>query len=336
MDIVKYCFKRVLLAIPTIIGVTIVVFLIVHMIPGDPAQVMLYPQGTPEAVEALRVRMGLDQPLHIQYLTWVNNVLHGDLGDSVQSYEPVLKEIWDRFPATIELSLAAIFIAVAVGIPLGVLAARKRNSFIDYLCISVSLLGVSIPVFWLGMMLIFVFAAILNILPVSGRLTMGLSVDQVTGLYLIDSLITGNFNAFGDAAKHLVLPAIALATIPLALIVRVTRSSMLDVLNEDYIRTARAKGVPLAKVIFKHALKNALIPVITVIGLQFGTLMGGAILTEEVFSWPGIGRLIVGAIYNRDYPLIQGVVLIVSLIFILINLLVDILYAYIDPRIRYD
>lgn len=336
MDIVKYCFKRVLLAIPTIIGVTIVVFLIVHMIPGDPAQVMLYPQGTPEAVEALRVRMGLDQPLHIQYLTWVNNVLHGDLGDSVQSYEPVLKEIWDRFPATIELSLAAIFIAVAVGIPLGVLAARKRNSFIDYLCISVSLLGVSIPVFWLGMMLIFVFAAILNILPVSGRLTMGLSVDQVTGLYLIDSLITGNFNAFGDAVKHLVLPAIALATIPLALIVRVTRSSMLDVLNEDYIRTARAKGVPLAKVIFKHALKNALIPVITVIGLQFGTLMGGAILTEEVFSWPGIGRLIVGAIYNRDYPLIQGVVLIVSLIFILINLLVDILYAYIDPRIRYD
>jgi peptide/nickel transport system permease protein len=325
-----------LLAIPTIIGVTIVVFLIVHMIPGDPAQVMLYPQGTPEAVEALRVRMGLDQPLHIQYLTWVNNVLHGDLGDSVQSYEPVLKEIWDRFPATIELSLAAIFIAVAVGIPLGVLAARKRNSFIDYLCISVSLLGVSIPVFWLGMMLIFVFAAILNILPVSGRLTMGLSVDQVTGLYLIDSLITGNFNAFGDAVKHLVLPAIALATIPLALIVRVTRSSMLDVLNEDYIRTARAKGVPLAKVIFKHALKNALIPVITVIGLQFGTLMGGAILTEEVFSWPGIGRLIVGAIYNRDYPLIQGVVLIVSLIFILINLLVDILYAYIDPRIRYD
>jgi len=325
-----------LLAIPTIIGVTIVVFLIVHMIPGDPAQVMLYPQGTPEAVEALRVRMGLDQPLHIQYLTWVNNVLHGDLGDSVQSYEPVLKEIWDRFPATIELSLAAIFIAVAVGIPLGVLAARKRNSFIDYLCISVSLLGVSIPVFWLGMMLIFVFAAILNILPVSGRLTMGLSVDQVTGLYLIDSLITGNFNAFGDAAKHLVLPAIALATIPLALIVMVTRSSMLDVLNEDYIRTARAKGVPLAKVILKHALKNALIPVITVIGLQFGTLMGGAILTEEVFSWPGIGRLIVGAIYNRDYPLIQGVVLIVSLIFILINLLVDILYAYIYPRIRYD
>lgn len=336
MDIAKYCFKRVLLAIPTIIGVTIVVFLIVHMIPGDPAQVMLYPQGTPEAVEALRVRMGLDQPLHIQYLTWVNNVLHGDLGDSVQSYDPVLKEIWDRFPATIELSLAAIFIAVAVGIPLGVLAARKRNSFIDYLCISVSLLGVSIPVFWLGMMLIFVFAAILNILPVSGRLTMGLSLNQITGLYLIDSLITGNFNAFGDAVKHLVLPAIALATIPLALIVRVTRSSMLDVLNEDYIRTARAKGVPLAKVIFKHALKNALIPVITVIGLQFGTLMGGAILTEEVFSWPGIGRLIVGAIYNRDYPLIQGVILIVSLIFILINLLVDILYAYIDPRISYD
>ncbi|MFA6807676.1 MAG: ABC transporter permease [Eubacteriales bacterium] len=331
----KYILKRLLMVIPTLIGVSLLVFLMIHMIPGDPAQVMLYPKGTPEEVEILRHKLGLDKPLITQYFDWVINVLHFNLGSSVKSGETVIAEIFTRFPATIELSLAALMIAVVSGIPLGVLAARKKNSIIDYFCISISLLGVSIPVFWLGLMLIFIFSATLGILPVSGRITMGGSIADITGLYVFDSLLSGDLNSFVDALRHLVLPAISLTTIPLALVVRITRSSMLDVLSQDYIRTAKAKGIPNKLVVYKHALKNALIPVVTVIGLQLGTLLGGAILTETVFSWPGIGMLIVSSIGNRDYPVIQGIVFVIAFLMIVVNLVVDILYAYIDPRIRY-
>ncbi len=239
-------------------------------------------------------------------------------------------------PATVELTVVALLIAVVFGIFFGVTAARYRNTIIDQSMIGFSLLGVSIPIFWLGMMLIFFFSVILGWLPVSGRLSMGTTITSVTGLYLVDSLISGNFNAFMDALKHLLLPAFSLATVSLALVVRVTRSSMLDVLSEDYIRTARAKGLRERKVVYTHALKNAMIPVVTVIGLQLAKLMGGAILTETVFSWPGIGRLLINAIGFRDYPVVQGVVFFVAFAFILMNIIVDLLYAYLDPRIRYE
>lgn len=324
------------MTIPTLIGVSILVFSMIHLIPGNPAAAMLYPRATPEAIAALEHQLGLDLPLHVQYLQWIGNALKLDLGNSVRTGATVMSEISQRFPATMELAIAALLIAVVIGIPLGVIAAQKKNTIIDYLATSFSLLGVSIPVFWLGLMLIFIFAATLEILPVSGRLTTGITIQKITGMHVLDALLTGNFMGFKDALRHLILPAISLATVPLALVVRITKSSMLEVLSQDYIRTARAKGLPARKVIFKHALKNALIPVITVIGLQFGRLMGGAILTETVFSWSGIGTLVVTAINNRDYPVIQGTILIIALLFILINLVVDILYSYIDPRIRYN
>ncbi|MEA1960916.1 MAG: ABC transporter permease [Bacillota bacterium] len=336
MGLFKYFIKRLLLAVPTIIGVSIIVFLLIHIIPGDPVQVMLGNKATEAARTALTERLGLNQPLYTQYWNWFTHSLQGDFGISVTSYEPVMSEVMSRFTATIELAFISIIIAIVLGIIFGVTAARYRNQPADHILIGFSLLGVSIPVFWLGIMLIFLFAAVLQWLPVSGRLTMGLSIPHITGLYLVDSLLTGNMRAFADSLQHLILPAISLATIPLAIIVRVTRSSMLDVLHEDYIRTARAKGVPRRRVIFKHALKNAMIPVLTVIGLQLGTLLGGAILTETVFAWPGVGRLLVTAISNRDYPTVQGIVFLISVLFVAINIIVDCCYAYLDPRIRFE
>jgi peptide/nickel transport system permease protein len=336
VELRKYVLKRLLLAIPTLVGVSLLVFSMLHLIPGDPAEVMLYPKGTEEQIEQLRTKLGLDLPFYEQYLRWVINAVQFDLGTSIQSGEQVLKEIGGRFPATIELAATALLIAVAVGIPLGVIAAQKRNTFIDYFTISLSLLGVSIPVFWLGLMMIFIFAANLGWLPVSGRIMMGMAPEEMTGFYMIDTLLAGDIEGFFNAAKHIILPAVALSTIPLALVVRITRSSMLDVLSQDYMRTARATGVRYRRRIFRHALKNALIPVVTVIGLQMGILLGGAILTESVFSWPGLGMLVVDAITDRDYPLIQGLVLIIAIIFVLVNILVDIMYSIIDPRIRYS
>ncbi len=289
-----------------------------HLIPGDPAQLMLYPKGTPEEVEALRQELGLNQSML-----------------SVFNGEPVISEIAERFPATIELTLGALMIAILIGMPLGVLAARKKNSIIDYMCITVSLAGVSIPVFWLGLMMIFFFSATLGVLPVSGRISMEYTITDITGFYLFDAIITGNFAAAWDVFKHMILPALALSTVPLALVVRITRSSMLEVLSQDYMKTAKAKGIPGRLIIYKHALRNALIPVITVLGIQVGSLLGGAILTETVFSWPGIGTLVVSSINERDYPIIQGVVFVIAIIMILVNLLVDVVYAFIDPRIRY-
>ncbi|ACB86196.1 ABC transporter permease [Natranaerobius thermophilus JW/NM-WN-LF] len=331
-----YALKRLLVAIPTVIGVSILVFLMIHLIPGDPAQMMLFPRGTEAEIEQLRQELGLNLPIHVQYWNWVTDAIQLDLGTSVQRGVSVTSEVFGRFPATFELAIAAILIAVIVGVPLGVIAAQKRNSWIDYTCITISLMGVSIPVFWLGLMLIFIFAATLGVLPVSGRMPTGASIESVTGLYLIDTLIRGDLGLFWQTIRHLFLPALSLASVPLALVVRVTRSSMIEVLSEDYVRTAKAKGTPYRLVVFKHALRNALIPVITVVGLQVGRLMGGAILTETVFSWPGMGRLLVSSIHARDYPLIQGTVLIFAILFIITNIVVDLLYAYIDPRVKYE
>ncbi len=336
MTLYKYFIKRLALTIPTLIGVSIIVFLLIHMIPGDPIDIMLGDRVTDEARLLLEERLGLNEPLHIQYWQWFSNAMRGDFGRSIRSNQPVAEEIMSRLPATVELTVVALFIAVFFGIIFGVSAARHRNTIIDQSMIGFSLLGVSIPIFWLGMMLIFLFSVTLGWLPVSGRLAMGTSIPSVTGLYLIDSLLAGKINSFIDALKHLIMPAFSLATVSLALVVRVTRSSMLDVLSEDYIRTARAKGVRERKVVYTHALKNALIPVVTVVGLQLAKLMGGAILTETVFSWPGIGRLLVTSISFRDYPVVQGVVFFVAFAFILINIIVDLFYAYLDPRIRYE
>ena len=336
MALYKYFIKRMALAVPTMLGVSIVVFLLIHMIPGDPLDVMLGDRVREEARIAFAERLGLDQPLHIQYWRWLSNAITGDFGTSIRSNEAVTSEILSRLPATIELTVVALLIAVVFGIFFGVTAARYRNSPLDQSLIGFSLLGVSVPIFWLGMMMIFLFAVILGWLPVSGRISMGVTMPGGTGLYLIDTLLAGKMNLFNQALKHLIMPATAMATVSLALITRVTRSSMLDVLSEDYVQSARAKGLPNRKVIYKHALKNAMIPVVTVVGLQFARLMGGAILTETVFSWPGIGRLLITAISYRDYPMVQGIVFFVAFAFVIINIIVDLLYAYLDPRIRYE
>jgi ABC-type dipeptide/oligopeptide/nickel transport system permease component len=336
MALYKYFIKRLVLTIPTLLGVSVIVFLLIHMIPGDPLDVMLGDRVNEAARIAFAERLGLDQPLYIQYWRWFSNAITGDFGTSIRSNEEVISEILSRLPATIELTVVALIIAVVFGIFFGVTSARYRNSILDQSMIGFSLLGVSVPIFWLGMMMIFLFAVILGWLPVSGRIPMGITLPGGTGLYLLDTLVAGKVNLFREALRHLIMPATALATVSLALITRITRSSMLDVLSEDYVRTARAKGLSNRKVIYKHALKNAMIPVVTVVGLQFAKLMGGAILTETVFSWPGIGRLLITAISYRDYPMVQGIVFFVAFAFILINILIDLLYAYLDPRIRYE
>ncbi len=335
MAFYRYIIKRLLIVIPTLIGASIVVFLLIHIIPGDPVTVMLGERATEAARLALIEKMGLDQPMHIQFINWFTAAMKGDFGTSIRTNTAVLDEILTRLAATMELAIGSVFIAASAGILIGVTAARYRNTIIDQMAIGFSLLGVSIPIFWLGMMMIFLFAVVLGWLPVSGRLSLGLSVNEVTGLYLIDAILTRNLKFFIDALRHLAMPVLALATVYLALFVRVTRSSMLEVLGEDYVRTARAKGLKMNIVVFKHALKNALIPVVTVIGLSVAQLLGGAVLTETVFSWPGIGRLLITSIGFRDYPMIQGIVLFVVLVFIVINLVVDLIYAYLDPRIRY-
>lgn len=335
MAFYRYLLKRLFTVLPTLLGASILVFMLIHIIPGDPVTVMLGERASDAAREALIQRLGLDQPLHIQFWNWLASAAQGDFGVSIRTNTSVTEEIISRLPATVELTIAAILIAVVCGIFFGVTAARYRNSIFDQMAIGFSLLGVSIPIFWLGMMMIFLFSVVMGWLPVSGRLSLGISIEHITGLYLIDSLLTGNIRAFWDALRHLAMPATALSTVSLALFVRVTRSSMLDVLSEDYVRTARAKGLGMNIVIYKHALKNALIPIVTVVGLSVAQLLGGAVLTETVFSWPGIGRLLITSIGFRDYPMIQGIVLLVVLAFIVINLLVDLVYAYLDPRIRY-
>ncbi|MCF8000612.1 MAG: ABC transporter permease [Halanaerobiales bacterium] len=333
---ISYIIKRLLALIPVIIGVALVVFLIIHLIPGDPAQTMLGERATVESIERLRESMGLNQPLYIQFINFFRDLLSGDLGRSVMSNNPVIDEISVRFPATLELSFFAMIFAVVVGIPAGIFAATHQNSLFDNFSMLVALIGVSMPIFWLGLMLIWLFAVILGWLPPSSRLSVGIEMEYITNILIIDSILQLNWAAFKNVLSHLILPAIALGTIPMAIVARMTRSSMLEVLKKDYIRTAYAKGLQDRIVVYKHALKNAFIPIITVVGLQFGVLLGGAVLTETIFSWPGLGKYLVDAIYARDFPVVQGGILFFAITFVFVNLLVDISYAAIDPRIEYN
>ena len=317
-----------------LLGVSIVVFVMVRAIPGDPAQILLGQAATQAQVADVRERLGLDQPLPVQYLVFIKGALTGDLGDSLTLGQPVTAVLLDRFPATLELTLAALLFAVAVGVPVGVIAAVRQYSLVDKLTSILALTGVSMPVFWLALVLVVVFTVQVDWLPFPGRVGGDVSFTSYTGLYLLDTLITLNFPAFWDVLRHLILPAVALGTIPMAVITRMTRSSMLEVMNEDYVRTARAKGVVPWRVVFRHALRNAMLPTITVIGLQFGLLMGGAILTETIFGWPGVGQIAIESVNRRDYAMIQGVVLYGATFFVLVNLLVDVLYAVLDPRVR--
>lgn len=334
----RYIFRRLLNLIPVLLGITLLVFAFLHLIPGDPAVVMAGDRATPEQVAALREQLGLNQPLPVQYLIFLGNLLRLNFGTSIISGVSIAEEIKTRWPATFELSAAAMLVATIIGIPAGVLAAVRKNSAVDNLTMSGSLLGVSLPVYWLGLLLVYLFAVNLQWLPPSGRISIdaGFNFKPITGFYVLDSLLQGDFRTLQDVLSHLILPAITLGTIPLAILARITRSAMLEVLSQDYIRTARAKGLLERWVILKHALKNALLPVVTIIGLQFGTLLGGAILTETIFSWPGIGSWIYEGILSRDYPVVQGGVVFVAVAFVLINLLVDLSYAFFDPRIQYQ
>jgi peptide/nickel transport system permease protein len=318
-----------------LLGVSIVVFFMVRAIPGDPAQILLGQQATQEQVQLLRAHMGLDKPVIVQYVVFLRDAMTGDLGNSIVTGRPVVTELLARFPATLELTASAMLLAILVGVPVGVISAVRQYSILDKIASVLALTGISMPIFWLAMVLILIFGVRLELLPFSGRLSSGASIQAFTGLVLVDSLLTGNFEAFWDGLLHLIMPALALGTIPMAVITRMTRSSMLEVMNEDYVRTARAKGVIPWRVVFKHALRNAMLPTITVIGLQVGLLMGGAIITETIFSWPGIGQITYDSINSRDYAMIQGVVLYAALLFVLVNLVVDILYAVLDPRVRY-
>jgi len=320
--------------IPVLLGVSIVVFFMVRAIPGDPAQVMLGQQATQEQVQQVREKMGLDKPVFVQYGLFLKDALRGDLGDSTVTGRPVTTELLTRLPATFELTAFAMLVAVLVGVPVGVISAVKQYSLLDKTTSVLALTGISMPIFWLAMILVVIFGVNLELLPFPGRLGPTTAITSITGVVLVDSLITLNFAGFWDGLLHLIMPALALATIPMAVIMRMTRSSMLEVMNEDYVRTARAKGVVPWRVVFKHALRNAMLPTITVIGLQAGLLMGGAIITETIFSWPGIGLYVYQSVGSRDFPSIQGVVLYGALLFVLINLLVDVLYAVLDPRVR--
>ena len=326
--------RRLLQLIPVLFGVSLVVFFMVRAIPGDPAQILLGQTATPEAVAEVRTQLGLDKPVIVQDLLFLRDAATGDLGNSLVEGKPVTTALLDKFPATLELTLAALLFAVVIGVPVGVIAAVRQYSLLDRVTSVIALTGVSMPIFWLAMILVVVFTVNLGLLPFPGRVGNEVSFTSYTGIYTLDTLITLNFPAFWDVLKHLILPAVALGTIPMAVVTRMTRSSMLEVMNEDYVRTARAKGVVPWRVVFRHALRNAMLPTVTVIGLQFGLLMGGAILTETIFTWNGIGQFAIQSIDGRDYAGIQGVVLYGAVFFVLINLLVDVLYAILDPRVR--
>jgi len=331
----SYIIRRVLSLIPTLLGVSIIVFLFLRMIPGDPALALGGEHATEKTVERIREEFGLNKPLHEQYVTYMSKVLRGDLGRSILSKRPIADEIRVRFPATVELSVCALAVALIVGLPAGIISATKRNTIFDNVAMVGSLLGISMPIFWLGLMLNWFFAVQLGWLPSVTRLDAGIELQRITNLLIVDSILTGNAEALLNAIQHLILPAIALGTIPMAIIARMTRSAMLEVLEQDYVRTARAKGLVERVVIIKHALKNALLPIITIIGLQVGVLLSGAVLTETIFAWPGIGRWLYLSILSRDYPIVQGMALFITVLFLLVNLLVDISYAMVDPRIRY-
>lgn len=332
----RYIIKRILLLIPVLLGVSILSFSLIHLAPGDPARTIAGEHASPEILQVIQEKYGLDKPFVTQYWIWLRQVLKGDFGRSIVTNERITREILDRFPATVELTFFAMFIAIIVGAVAGIVSASKQYSALDYTTMGVALFGVSMPVFWLGIMLMMVFGVFLRWLPISGRINTLIPFQRISGLYLLDSVIGLNWKAFASSIRYLILPSVALGTIPMATIARVTRSSMLEVLRQDFIRTERAKGLPERMVIYKHAARNALLPVITVIGLNFGILLAGAILTETIFSWPGIGRYVVKAVQMRDYPAVQGCVLFFAFMFVIVNLITDLLYTYIDPRIKYE
>jgi peptide/nickel transport system permease protein len=331
-----YLCRRLLTLLYALLGVSLTIFVLMRLIPGDPAIVMLGERATPERIAEVRRDLGLDRPLVVQYVFYIRNILTGNLGRSIHTHTRVSEELLQRFPATIELSLTAMSIAVCFGVLAGILSATRQYSILDSGFMFLSLAGVSMPIFWLGLMMIWAFALVLGIFPPSGRLDVRLFLDTITGFHLIDSLLTHQWEAFWDALWHLVLPSLTLATVPLAVMARMTRASLLEVLRQEYITTARSKGLNEWVVIRRHALRNALIPILTIGGLQFGILLGGAILTETIFSWPGLGRLLYNAVLARDYPLVQGATLLIAATFSVINLSVDLLYAVINPRIRYE
>lgn len=333
---ISFISRRLFHLIFILIGVSILVFLMLRLIPGDPAHLLVGEFASPQDVARIREKLGLNESYPHQYLIYIKHLLQGDLGISIRSSLPVSQEIWDRFLATVELSVAAIFLSSLIGIVAGVISSVKKYSIFDYCSMVLALAGISMPIFWLGLMLIYLFSVLLGLLPMMGRFTMGMDYQPITGLVILDSLLTGNLSLFFNSLKHLILPAFTLATIPMAIIARMTRSSMLDVMSKDYIRTARAKGLSSRRVIFQHALKNAFLPIVTVIGLNFGLLLGGAVLTETIFSWPGLGRYVVDSLLARDYPAVQGCILFFAVIMVLVNLVVDILYFYLDPRLRID
>ena len=332
---IRFILGRIAYLVPTLIGITIVAFGFVRVLPGDPVLLMAGERGmSPERYAEVSRQLGFDRSLPEQYLDYVWRLLHGDLGTSLVTKKPVLAEFLALFPATVELALCAILLAALIGVPAGVLAAIKRGSWFDQITMGTALVGYSMPIFWWGLLLIIFFSGMLGWTPVSGRISLLYFFPPVTGFMLIDSLLSGQKGAFASAASHLILPTIVLATTPLAVIARQTRSAMLEVLGEDYVRTARAKGLPPRRVVGLHALRNALIPVVTTIGLQIGVLMAGAILTETIFSWPGIGKWMIDSISRRDYPVVQSGLLLIAGLVMLVNLLVDLTYGLINPRIR--
>jgi peptide/nickel transport system permease protein len=333
--VTRYAIRRGLTVVPVLLGVSLLVFSFVHMIPGDPALTMLGERASPEKVAEVRARLGLDRPLWEQYLHYVRKVLGGDLGVSIVRGDPVAVDLWRRFPATVELAGAAIILATVVGVPAGVVCAVRRNSLLDSLARVGALTGVSMPIFWLGLVLAWIFGVQLGLLPTGFRLDSETTFRPVTNFVILDALLQRNWAALGDGLRHLVLPAVALATIPLAVITRMTRASLLEELTRDYIRTAQAKGLSQLSVIVRHGLRNALLPVITVLGLQTGRLLAGAILTETIFSWPGIGLWVFESIESRDYAIVQGATLFIAAIVVAVNLVTDLLYAVVDPRIKY-
>ena len=330
----RFVARRLLLLVPILLGLSILLFLWIRALPGGPAESLLGERATPEAIEQIERVYGLDRPIWEQYWKYLGNLLSGDLGTSIASRRPVTEEIGRRFPATIELALAAMVFAIALGVPLGFAAAKRYGSAVDHGSLVTSLIGISIPVFFLAILLKYLFAVKLGLLPTIGRQDVLISADHPTGFYVLDGVVTLNFEAAWDAAAHLVLPAIALGSIPLAIVARITRAAVLDVQNEDYVRTARAKGVSSRIVDRRHVFRNAMLPVVTIIGLQTGLLLSGAILTETVFAIPGMGSWLAGAIESRDYPVLQGGILFVALVFVIVNLLVDVSYGLLDPRIR--
>ncbi len=334
---IRYILKRLAMLLPTLFGVVTLVFFMIALSPGDPARVMLGERASKEKIEKLRADLGLDKPLIQQYGIYLKNVAHLDFGKSIKSGQKVMDEIKERYPATIELAICAMIFASVLGVWIGVISATKKNTWIDYSSMVGALFGVSMPVFWLALVMIMIFSVHLNMFPTGGRMNIRFYFTPETNFYLIDTfkyLFQGKSEYFFSALHHLILPSVALGTIPLAIIARTTRSSMLEVLKQDYVKTVRSAGIREKRVVYRYALRNALLPVITVIGIQFGMLLSGAILTETIFAWPGIGKWIYQAIEARDYPAVQGGIIIISTTFVLINLVVDVLYSVINPKIR--